>query len=156
MKAPVGLALLCLAPCLALADPCSPDRVEFRGPKGQSAFTVELARSPEERSIGLMNRQKLGASSGMLFVYEAPQPVAFWMENTLIPLDMVFLRGDGTVETVHAMAQPLDRTPIPGGDDIQFVVEINGGLAARLGIGPGDAMRSPLIDQARAAWPCAN
>jgi uncharacterized membrane protein (UPF0127 family) len=58
------------------------------------------------------------------------------------------------VRRVHENAVPRDRTAIPGGDDIQFVVEINGGFARRLGIGPGAEMRSPLIDQAQAAWPC--
>jgi uncharacterized membrane protein (UPF0127 family) len=90
----------------------------------------------------------------MLFVYETPQPVAFWMENTLIPLDMLFFDASGKLERVHENARPLDRTPIPGGNDIRFVLEINGGLATELGIEPGAELRHPSIDQAEAAWPC--
>jgi hypothetical protein len=76
------------------------------------------------------------------------------MENTLIPLDMIFADATGTVTRVHPEAVPLDRTPIDGGDGVQYVLEINGGLAAALRIRPGAVLRHPDIDQARAAWPC--
>jgi uncharacterized membrane protein (UPF0127 family) len=101
-----------------------------------------------------MFRDGLPRFSGMLFVYETPQPVAFWMENTLIPLDMLFFDSSGTLTRVHPNARPLDRTPIPGGDGVRFVLEINGGLAAELGIEPGAELRHPAIDQTQAAWPC--
>jgi uncharacterized membrane protein (UPF0127 family) len=67
---------------------------------------------------------------------------------------MLFFDASGTLERVHENARPLDRTPIPGGNDIRFVLEINGGLAAELGIEPGAELRHPSIDQAEAAWPC--
>ncbi len=90
----------------------------------------------------------------MLFVYEEPQPVAFWMRNTLIPLDMLFFDGSGRLERIHSNAVPHDETPIPGGNDIRYVLEINGGLAESLGIDLGAEIRSPALDQAAAAWPC--
>ena len=90
----------------------------------------------------------------MLFVYDRAQPVSFWMKNTLIPLDMLFIGSDGRVRKVQENAVPRDETPIPGGDDIRYVLEIGGGLAARLGIGPGAELRHPSVDPALAAWPC--
>ncbi len=91
----------------------------------------------------------------MLFIYDYPQAVSFWMRNTLIPLDMIFMNAQGEVRSVHANAQPLDDTLIPGGEDILTVLEINGGLAARLGITEGSVMRHPSQDQDTASWPCA-
>jgi uncharacterized membrane protein (UPF0127 family) len=86
----------------------------------------------------------------MLFAYEDPQTANFWMENTLIPLDMLFASPDGTILTIHENAVPLDRTPISGGDGVQYVLEINGGLAGRLGIEPGDVMQHPAIEAGEA------
>ncbi len=154
-------AVLALALALASAfgvagpaDACSAGRVELRGPFGTAAFSVEIADEPAERAAGLMHRTSLPLGSGMLFIYEYPQSVAFWMENTLIPLDMIFADETGKVVRVHARAVPLDRTPIPGGDGILAVLEINGGLAARIGIEPGAELRHPALPQDRAAWPC--
>jgi uncharacterized membrane protein (UPF0127 family) len=153
-----GGRILAGALSVALAGPaaagCRPERVELRGPFGTAAFSVEIADDAAERAQGLMFRTHLPASAGMLFVYEEPQPVSFWMENTLIPLDMIFLDETGTVTRVHAEAVPLDRTPIPGGDGVLAVLEINGGLAERIGIGPGAELRHPALPQDRAAWPC--
>lgn len=133
---------------------CAQTEVDIRGPWGAAAFTVELADEPEERARGLMFRETMPASSGMLFLYPAPQRVSFWMENTLIPLDMIFLDGAGRVLRVHENARPLDRTAIDGGAGVVAVLEINGGLAGRLGIGPGDHLRHPGLDQDIAVWPC--
>lgn len=131
---------------------CSPDTLFLRGPAGESRFTIDLATTPEERNQGLMFVEKMPTSRGMLFVYEQPQRVAFWMKNTLIPLDMIFADEHGVVQNVRANAVPGDLTPIPGEGQIQYVLEINGGLAAMLHIGPGTALRHPLIQDA--AWPC--
>jgi len=115
---------------------------------------VELADEEAERAQGLMNRDELARGAGMLFVYPEPQQVAFWMKNTLIPLDMIFMDAGGTVQKVHHEAVPHDETPIYGGSGIQSVLEINGGLARRIGISEGWELRHPAIDQDRAAWPC--
>lgn len=133
---------------------CAPDTVDLRGAWGQARFTVEVADEPQELSLGLMHRSHLPRSAGMLFVYPAPRRATFWMENTLIPLDMIFLGPDGVVTRVHENAVPLDRTTIDGGPGVQFVLEVNGGLAARLGIAPGSELRHPAIPADQAAWPC--
>ncbi|WP_444665738.1 DUF192 domain-containing protein [Cereibacter changlensis] len=148
------LLILALLPGLAQAA-CREDTVELRGPGGSARFTVEIADTPGERAQGLMNRESMPRSHGMLFLYEQPQPASFWMKNTLIPLDMIFAGPDGTVKTVHENAVPLDETAIPGGDGILAVLEINGGLARRMGIAPGTVLRHPGLDQSAAAWPCA-
>jgi uncharacterized membrane protein (UPF0127 family) len=142
-----------LATTAAFAE-CAPDRVSLSGNSGNIYFNVEIADDPAERSQGLMFRENMPMSSGMLFVYERPQRVSFWMKNTLIPLDMIFLNEAGVVEHVHENAVPGDLTPIPGGDNILVVLEINGGLARRLGILPGARMRHEVFDPAVAAWPC--
>jgi hypothetical protein len=133
---------------------CTDDRVELRGDWGTARFRVEVADDPQERATGLMNRPEMARMAGMLFVYDNPQTVSFWMENTLIPLDMVFVDDTGVVARVHQNAVPLDRTSIPGGDGIQFVLEINGGMAEALGIVPGTQLRHPAVQQDIAAWPC--
>ena len=101
-----------------------------------------------------MFREEMAQSAGMLFVFEAPQRVSFWMRNTLIPLDMLFMAADGTVTRIHENAVPLDETPIPGGDQVQFVLEINGGLARELGLDVGAVVQHPAIPQEIAAFPC--
>lgn len=133
---------------------CAPDTLEVRGPGGQQRFSVEVADDGAERAKGLMFRESMPASSGMLFVYEAPQRASFWMKNTLIPLDMIFADETGRVRRVHGGAIPGDTTPIEGGEGIRFVLEINGGLAARMGIVEGAELRHPAIPQRTAAWPC--
>ena len=133
---------------------CSADRVDIRGDWGQARFTVELAETVAERNRGLMFRREMPLLSGMLFVYDKPETVSFWMRNTLIPLDMIFLRADGSVGKIHENAVPLDETPIFGGDDIQFVLEVNGGVVSRFGITPDSVLRHPAIDPAAAQWAC--
>lgn len=148
-----GLIALLLAPGLASAG-CSPEAVEVRGQGGVARFNVEIADDEAEREVGLMNRPTMASSAGMLFVFETPRPASFWMKNTLIPLDMIFADEAGRVTVVHENAVPQDLTPIDGGEGVRFVLEINGGLARRLGIGPGAVLRHPAVPQAGAAWPC--
>ncbi len=145
--------LVLLLPVLAFAE-CASDRVDLRGDWGQARFTVELADEPAERSQGLMNRPSMPSGSGMLFIYERPQRAVFWMKNTLIPLDMIFMDATGTVTRIHENAIPLDETGIDGGGAVLAVLEINGGLAGRLGISEGTLLRHPALDQGTAAWPC--
>lgn len=150
----IGLMLL-VAPGVGAAQ-CAENSVDLRGPSGTARFSVEVADDAAERSRGLMFRETMAASAGMLFVYDTPQSVAFWMKNTLIPLDMVFADGAGVVRRVHSNAIPQDTTSIEGGDDIAFVLEINGGLAKRLGIGPGWQLRHSAVPQSGAIWPCSS
>ena len=145
---------------MVLAGPamaqCSADVVELQGTGGKVRFTVEVADDDAERATGLMNRARMAMGAGMLFVYPGPKHAGFWMENTLIPLDMIFADATGTVTRVHENAVPLDRTSIDGGTGVQFVLEINGGLAGRMGIAPGTVLRHPAVDAATAAWSCSD
>jgi uncharacterized membrane protein (UPF0127 family) len=100
-------------------------------------FHVELARTEPEREKGLMYRERLAPDAGMLFLFERPSVQTFWMKNTLIPLDMVFIASDLSVVGVVANAQPLTLTARSVGEPSQYVLEIGGGLAARLGIRAG-------------------
>lgn len=151
-----GLALGLVFALAGAADAgCDPERVDLRGSQGVVQVHVELARTPEERAKGLMMRDKLAASAGMLFIFDHPVHARFWMKDTLIPLDMIFADPTGTVTAVHENAVPQDLTPIDGGEGVGFVLEINGGLARRMGIAPGAVLRHPAIEQTRAAWSCA-
>ncbi|MDP3196845.1 DUF192 domain-containing protein [Tabrizicola sp.] len=150
-----AFALAVLLPGAAWAEAaCAPDRVDLRWDGGRESFAVEVADDGQERAQGLMFRTELASASGMLFVYDSPRRVSFWMKNTLIPLDMVFADPAGTVTRVHSGAVPGDLTPIDGGDGVQFVLEINAGLAEKLGIAPGTVMRHPAIPSETAAWSC--
>ncbi len=133
-----------LAPVMARAA-CGPDRIQVATPNAVQEFSVEVADTDAERSKGLMNRPDMASAAGMLFVYDRPQHAQFWMANTLIPLDMVFAGDDGTILKVHENAVPLDRSVIDGGQGVRFVLEINGGLAARMGIAAGGALHHPAI-----------
>jgi uncharacterized membrane protein (UPF0127 family) len=106
-------------------------------------FEVELATTPAEREQGLMFRKSLAPNAGMLFLYPNEQQVAFWMKNTLIPLDMLFLKTDGSIARIAHNAVPLDETPIPSNAEVRAVLEVNGGTAAALGIKEGDKVDYP-------------
>lgn len=113
--------------------------------KGNFPFTVEIAETDAERARGLMFRQELADDAGMLFDFHEERPVAFWMQNTFIPLDMIFIRADGTVQNIHANARPQDTTSIPSDGPVRFVLEIPGGRAAEIGLEPGDKVDHPRI-----------
>lgn len=106
-------------------------------------FTVEVARSPKEQETGLMDRQSLAPDRGMIFPYDPPQPASFWMRNTLIPLDMIFIRADGTIARIAANTVPLSLEPVPAGEPVAAVLEIAAGRSAELGIRPGDTVDWP-------------
>jgi uncharacterized membrane protein (UPF0127 family) len=109
----------------------------IRSKNGVHRFTVEVAATPEQQEKGLMFRHALAGNRGMIFPYDPPQDVAFWMKNTLIPLDIVYIRADGTVARI-VNAEPMDITPLPSGEPIALVLEIAGGRAKELGIREGD------------------
>ena len=146
-----------LAVILALtagqAMACAQDRVAVFGDWGHANFNVVIADSGPERSQGLMNVPDMPLMTGMLFVYDSPHMASFWMHNTLISLDMLFAGPDGTILSIHENANPRDDTSISGGDGIQYVLEINGGLAARLGLAVGDVLQHPSFGP-NAAMPC--
>ncbi len=116
---------------------------------GQHQFKVELAVTEEARRTGLMHRRHLSSDAGMLFIFPQKGPMSFWMKNTLIPLDMLFLAGDGRIVHLHENAQPHDLTPISSAEEGVAVLEINGGLSRRLGIRTGDRVVHPSLNRLR-------
>ena len=137
------LALL-LAPLLAWAQAFEPLTI-VTGSGARHQFQVEVARNHAERAQGLMYRRSLPADRGMLFDFEKTQPLSMWMQNTYIPLDMIFIRADGTIARVGENAEPLSTRTVSSGEPVLAVLEVNGGTAARLGIKPGDRVEHPLF-----------
>lgn len=148
------LAALAAVPA-ALADPaaCEAGRVTVTTPEGAETFSVEIADDPSERARGLMFRTDLPQDAGMLFLFEQAAPRAFWMKNTPLPLDMLFIAPDGRVCGLVERAQPLTTTPRRSGCDAVAVLELNGGVAERLGLRVGARLRHPFFGE-DAAWPC--
>jgi len=129
--------------------------VTISGAFGKAAFNVDLAADDATRAQGLMHVAHMPLSKGMLFIYEQPQPMAFWMRNTLIELDMLFVDGAGVIQHIHHRAQPLDETVIsPGNMPLTGVLEINGGLAKQMGIAVGDVLHHPAFTSLDGAWDC--
>jgi len=149
-----ALTLLLTTVSAAAQTACSADSVSLRGDWGEARFTIELADTNKERAQGLMFRESMARQAGMLFVYEYPQRAVFWMKNTLIPLDMIFVDRTGRVTTVHHQAIPGDLTPIDGGHGVFAVLEINGGLARSYGITEGSELRHQIFAGGPAIWPC--
>ncbi len=111
-------------------------------------FRVELARSAEERSQGLMFRTELADDAGMLFDFgPTPGPVSMWMKNTLIPLDMAFIAEGGRIARIAAMTTPRSLTSVPSGEDVIAVLEVRGGRLGELGVKEGDVVRHPMFDK---------
>ena len=111
--------------------------IVHRGGK-RLAFRVELARTAQEQARGLMFRTAMGADEGMLFPFDPPRLASFWMRNTVIPLDLVFIGPDGRILNIAANAVPYDETPLSSAGPARAVLELNGGRAAQLGLAPGD------------------
>ena len=122
-------------------------RVVLRGAEGEVEVRVEVVKKRAERSRGLMFREHLDDDAGMIFLFREPEHQTFWMRNTLIPLDMIFIGADRRVVGVAENAQPrTDRTRAVDGDS-QYVLEVNAGFARRWGIGPGSRVEFQGIDE---------
>ena len=121
------------------------DTVEILTSRGATKFTVELAVTPAEQERGLMFRKSLAPDRGMLFPYQPPRRAAFWMKNTLIPLDIIYIAPNGRVLSIARNAVPHDETPLPSGGVVGGVLEIPGGRAAQLGILPGDRVLNKIF-----------
>ena len=134
---------------------CERGVIDLRSETGKARFKIEIADDDAERARGLMHVENMPRFEGMLFIYDAPLHAFFWMKNTLIPLDMLFINERGVVTTLHENATPLSEDTINGGQDVLAVLEINGGLARKLGLGVGTVVRHPAFAQDTAAWPCA-
>jgi uncharacterized protein len=104
-------------------------------------FQIEVMRTNEERAKGLMFRQYMPQDRGMLFDFVEEQSITMWMRNTYLPLDMVFIKADGRIHRIHERAQPLDETTISSTGNVRYVLEINAGVASKLGLKAGDMMK---------------
>jgi uncharacterized membrane protein (UPF0127 family) len=117
--------------------------LQIRTARGSHSFRAELARSEDQQMRGLMFRRQLGPDQGMLFPFPQPRPASFWMKNTLIPLDMLFIRADGSIATIVRNAVPLSLDPVGTSEPVIAVLELAGGRAAALGISEGDRVSWP-------------
>ena len=144
-------ALVCVLPCTAAAVPNSPNgklpvtTVVIDSAHGPVKFRAEVAADPDSQEKGLMFRKSLAPDAGMLFDFHKPEFQTFWMKSTLIPLDMIFIRPDGTISSIAPNATPQTETPIPSYEPVRAVLEINGGCAAKLGILPGDHVHASIF-----------
>ena len=112
---------------------------------GRHDFQIELADNDASRGQGLMYRRSLAHDRGMLFDFKRVEPVAMWMQNTYVPLDMFFIRPDGTIARIAQNTEPLSTRTIPSGEPVLAVLELVAGSAARLGIRPGDRVEHPIF-----------
>jgi hypothetical protein len=119
--------------------------LEIASKTGVHSFAVEMVATPEERERGLMYRKELPEGRGMLFDFQTDQDVSFWMKNTYIPLDMIFIRSDGRILRIAENTEPLSTKTIPSGGPVRAVLEVIGGTAAKLGIAPGDKVAHPIF-----------
>jgi len=132
-----------LNPAKAQSLPTSPLTIEGLG--GRHTFTVELATTANQRDIGLMHRNTLAADRGMLFYFQSEQRVRFWMRNTFIPLDMIFIRANGEIGAIAENTVPHSEQPVGPPQPMQAVLELAGGTAARLGLKPGDIVHHTVF-----------
>lgn len=114
------------------------ERLQLRTDKGVSSFQVEIADSEMEREYGLMCRRSLAPDRGMLFLFSRAEPQMFWMRNTLVPLDIVYIGENGRVVSISRNVQPLDESGAPSAGPAKFVLELAAGRAAQVGLLPGD------------------
>jgi uncharacterized membrane protein (UPF0127 family) len=129
------------------ARPADPHILEIAGRTGVHVFSVEIADTEAAREKGLMFRKNLPEGHGMLFDFHRAQDVTFWMRNTYIPLDMIFIRADGRILRIAENAQPLSTDLIPSGGPVLAVLEVIGGTARKLGLAPGDRVAHPIFDR---------
>lgn len=139
---------LTLSPSVAQMTADEPLTIETA--KGSFDYTVELALTAKERAVGLMSRESMEDDHGMLFRFESVRLVTMWMKDTLIPLDMIFIRADGTVAGVHENADPLSEKIISSPEPILYVLELNGGEAAGISLAEGDTISHPVIERTAA------
>ncbi len=125
--------------------PVDPARLVAVTQGGERSFSIEIADDAAERSAGLMFRETMADDHGMLFVFQETRDVAFWMKNTPMPLDLVFVGQDGRVRAV-LYGEPQSEAVIDPGEPARFVLELKAGTAARQGIKAGDLLRHPAID----------
>ena len=140
------LIFIAVLPACGTADEFRKDTVRVHNAAGdEMVFYVELAQTRIQHQKGLMHRPYMPEDAGMLFLFKDDAKRSFWMENTLIPLDMIFIRRDGTIAHIHHMAKPQSRDFISSGHPVAAVLEINGGLSDKFDIKAGDKVISPFF-----------
>lgn len=133
---------------LAVAGPArsaGTQTLEIATRSGVHVFAVEVVDNDADRAKGLMFRKELPEGQGMLFDFQREQEVSFWMQNTYIPLDMLFIRGDGRILRIAENTEPLSTRMIPSSGPVRAVLEVIGGTARKLGLAPGDRVAHPIF-----------
>lgn len=148
------LSVFLVLPAVACADPSPPPHplprstIVIDTSNGPVRFNVEMANDGQSQEYGLMFRKSLAANAGMLFDFHTLVNTSFWMKNTLIPLDIIFILPDGTISSIAPDATPMSTTPIPAVEPIRAVLEIGGGRAAQFGIYPGEKAHNAIFGNA--------
>jgi len=142
-----GFVLLAFLFAAGPARPADQHTLEIASKTGVHVFSVEIADTEAAREKGLMFRKKLPEGQGMLFDFHREQDVSFWMQNTYIPLDMIFIRANGQILSIAENTEPLSTKLIPSGGPVLGVLEVIGGTASKLGIAPGDRVAHPIFNQ---------
>ena len=137
----------------ALAN-CADDHVHLSGSWGSAKFTVEVADTDAERTQGLMFRDNMAKFESMLFVYDNPQQVAFWMKNTLIPLDILYFTAEGVLLDIRENAAPGDLVPFRSSGPVQYVLEVNAGTSKTLKLGLDTILGHARLAQKRKTHAC--
>jgi len=141
----VGLALAWQSVSSGPSAAAGTQSLEIISKTGVHVFSVEVVDTPEGRERGLMFRKELPEGQGMLFDFKEDQPVAFWMKNTYVPLDMIFIRGDGRIQRIAENTEPLSERLVPSGAPVRGVLEVVAGTAKKLGITAGDRVAHPIF-----------
>lgn len=145
----VLLATTLASPIQAQPQPTLPQSdLVINTAKGPQRFRVELADTDMSRSRGMMFRTSMAPDAGMLFDFKQEQMASFWMRNTLLPLDMLFIKADGTILNIHQRAIPHDESGVNSTGPVRAVLEVNGGTVSRLGIKPGDTVDHAIFGRA--------
>jgi uncharacterized membrane protein (UPF0127 family) len=132
----------------AMILPVDPVRLVAVTGTGERSFAIEVADDGAERSAGLMFREDMDDDHGMLFVFQQTRAVAFWMKNTPMPLDLIFIGQDGRIRAIR-QGEPQSMAVIAPAEPVRFVLELKAGTAAREGIRDGDLLKHPVIDAER-------
>ena len=133
---------------------CEKNKLSIISSGFNTIFDVEIANTPTKRAKGLMYREFLGTSSGMLFMYDKPGQLNFWMKNTPLSLDIIFFDKKGLIRSIYENAEPFSDKLIFGGNDLIGAIEINGGLTSKLGIAEGDSIQTSGLNNKTTLWPC--
>jgi uncharacterized membrane protein (UPF0127 family) len=151
MRRSAFLFICLLAPALAFAEITGPQpelptaNITIDTDHGPTTFKVELATTPATQEAGLMFRKVMSPNAGMLFDFRTPVMISFWMKNTILPLDMIFIRKDGTISSIAPDTKPYSTDSIPASEPVRAVLEINAGRSAALGILPGEKVHGAIF-----------